>query len=365
MLGWQFTKYQKAEGQSKFDELFTLFQELLVYSSGNVSNAIQWLMAMDREYNLTNDDYGIQDFLEELMKKGFIEADMEDKKIIPTAKMDISLRRKALKDIFGNIQKSTKGNHNTKIDGKGDEHTSDTRPYIFGDNLEHIAYLESIKNAQINHGPGAFELTYDDLEVKETYHQSNMSSVLLIDISHSMILYGEDRITPAKKVAMALSEYITTRFPKDTLDIVAFGDEAWNIELEELPYLEVGPYHTNTQAALEMALDLLRKRKNANKQVFMITDGKPTCIKRGNKLYKNSMGLDRMIVNRTLNQASKFKRLGIPITTFMIAKDPYLMQFVELFTETNGGKAFYSDLQGLGDFVFKDYGKAKRRNNKR
>ena len=114
-----------------------------------------------------------------------------------------------------------------------------------------------------------------------------------------------------------------------------------------------------------MALDLLRKRKNANKQVFMITDGKPTCIKRGNKLYKNSMGLDRMIVNRTLNQASKFKRLGIPITTFMIAKDPYLMQFVELFTETNGGKAFYSDLQGLGDFVFKDYGKAKRRNNKR
>ena len=242
MLGWQFTKYQKAEGQSKFDELFTLFQELLVYSSGNVSNAIQWLMEMDREYNLTNDDYGIQDFLEELMKKGFIEADMEDKKIIPTAKMDISLRRKALKDIFGNIQKSTKGNHNTKIDGKGDEHTSDTRPYIFGDNLEHIAYLESIKNAQINHGPGAFELTYDDLEVKETYHQSNMSSVLLIDISHSMILYGEDRITPAKKVAMALSEYITTRFPKDTLDIVAFGDEAWNIELEELPYLEVGPY---------------------------------------------------------------------------------------------------------------------------
>jgi len=365
MLGWQFRKFEKEDGPSKFEELLSLFQELLVYSSGNVSNAIQWLIEMDREYNLTTDEYGIQDFLEELMQKGFLQADTDGKVIIPTAKMDIALRRKALKEVFGKVQKSTKGNHNTRIDGKGDELTSDIRPYAFGDNLEHIAFLESIKNAQINHGLNTFDLDYNDLEVKETYHQSNMSSVLLIDISHSMILYGEDRITPAKKVAMALAEYITTRFPKDTLDIVVFGDEAWKIELDELPYLEVGPFHTNTLAALELSLDILRKRKNTNKQVFMITDGKPTCIKRGSKLYKNSYGLDRMIVNRTLNQAGKFRRLGIPITTFMIAKDPYLMQFVELFTETNGGKAFYSDLQGLGDFVFKDYSKAKRRGRKR
>ncbi|HQN57773.1 MAG TPA: VWA domain-containing protein, partial [Saprospiraceae bacterium] len=311
------------------------------------------------------DDYGIQDFLEELMHKGFLKADPEQNIIRPAERMNISLRQKALREVFGNVQKAAKGNHTTRIDGKGDELTSDLRPYVFGDSPEHIAFLESIKNAQINHGLDTFNLGYDDLEVRETYHQSNMSSVLLIDISHSMILYGEDRITPAKKVAMALSEYISTRFPKDTLDIVVFEDEAWKIEKDELPYLEVGPYHTNTLAALELALNLLRKRKNTNKQVFMITDGKPTCIKRGNKLYKNSFGLDRMIVNRTLNQAGKFRRLGIPITTFMIAKDPYLMEFVELFTETNGGKAFYSDLQGLGDFVFKDYSRSKRWNNRR
>lgn len=366
MIGWRFEKLDDKNSKlSKFDELLNLFQELLLYSAGRVTDSIQWMIEMDREYTLTDDDYGIQDFLEDLIKKGYLEANFNETNIQPAARMNIALRRKAFKEIFGKIQKSTKGNHNMKKEGSGDEQTSDIRPYTFGDNLEHIAFVESIKNAQISSGIDQFSLNYDDLEIKDTYHQSNMSSVLLIDISHSMILYGEDRITPAKKVAMALAEYITTRFPKDTLDIVVFGDEAWSIELDELPYLEVGPYHTNTQAALELALDILRKRKNTNKQVFMITDGKPTCIKRGNKLYKNSMGLDRIIINRTLNQAGKFRRLGIPITTFMIAKDPYLVQFVELFTETNGGKAFYSGLQGLGDFVFKDYTRAKRKHRNR
>lgn len=156
------------------------------------------------------------------------------------------------------------------------------------------------------------------------------------------LLWGRHHLL---KKLLRLSEYITTRFPKDTLDIVAFGDEAWNIELEELPLLRSRTvYHTNTQAALEMALDL-RKRKNANKQVFMITDGKPTCIKRGNKLYKNSMGLDRMIVNRTLNQASKFKKTRYSNHNIYDCKGPLFDAIQELFTETNGGKAFYSDLQ--------------------
>ncbi|MCO5276534.1 MAG: VWA domain-containing protein [Saprospiraceae bacterium] len=365
MLGWQFTKYNPDTQKSKFDELLSIFQELLIYSAGEVANAIQWLMEMDRDYEITSDDYGIRDFLDELAQKGFLSSDLDHNSLTPTAKMNVSLRKKALKEVFGAIQKSGHGNHNSRIEGKGDEYTSDIRPYNFGDNIEQIAFLESLKNAQINHGIDNFDLGYDDLEIRETYHQSNMSSVLLIDISHSMILYGEDRITPAKKVAMALSEYISTRFPKDSLDIVVFGDEAWKIEKDELPYLEVGPYHTNTLAALELALDILQKKKNTNKQVFMITDGKPTCIKRGGKLYKNSFGLDRIIVNRTLNQASKFRRLGIPITTFMIAKDPYLVQFVESFTEINGGRAFYSDLYGLGDFIFKDYKRAKKKSQRK
>ncbi len=134
----------------------------------------------------------------------------------------------------------------------------------------------------------------------------------MIDISHSMILYGEDRITPAKKVAMALSELITTKYPKDTLDIVVFGNDAWPVEIKDLPYLQVGPYHTNTVAGLELAMDILRRRRNANKQIFMITDGKPTCLKVGKRYYKNSFGLDRKITSRCLNLAAQCKKAEDP-----------------------------------------------------
>src|SRR5690625_5499600 len=151
-----------------------------------------------------------------------------------------------------------------------------------------------------------------------------MSTVLMIDISHSMRGYGEARITTAKKVAMALAEFIRTRFPKDSLNVLVFGDDAWEIKIEDLPYLEVGPYHTNTVAGLELALSLLNKRRNPNKQVFLITDGKPTCIKRGKKYYKKPYGLDRMIMNRTLNLEKRFKRLVSPINTFIITSIPYI-----------------------------------------
>jgi len=176
-----------------------------------------------------------------------------------------------------------------------------------------------------------------------------------------MILYGEDRITPAKKVALALAEWINTQFPKDSLDIIVFGNDAWQIKLKDLPYLQVGPYHTNTVAGLELAMDILRKRRNPNKQIFMITDGKPTCIKKGKNYYKNSWGLDRQIIRRTMNLAQRCRKLSIPITTFMIARDPYLVRFVEQFTAANNGKAFYSSLQGLGASIFMDYKNNKKR----
>jgi uncharacterized protein with von Willebrand factor type A (vWA) domain len=204
-------------------------------------------------------------------------------------------------------------------------------------------------------------MTERDLEVEEKDYKTTTSTVLMIDISHSMILYGEDRITPAKKVAMALAELIRTKYPKDTLDIVVFGNDAWTITIKELPYLQVGPYYTNTYAGLELAVDLLRRRKTHNKQIFMITDGKPTCLKEGLKYYKNSVGLDRKVVNKTLNMAAQCKRLKIPITTFMIAQDPYLQQFVRQFTEINGGRAFYSSLKGLGEYIFEDYIKNRKR----
>jgi uncharacterized protein with von Willebrand factor type A (vWA) domain len=196
----------------------------------------------------------------------------------------------------------------------------------------------------------------------ETEFKSQTSTVLMIDISHSMILYGEDRITPAKKVAMALAELITTKYPKDTLDIIVFGNDAWKVQIKDLPYLEVGPYHTNTVAGLELAMDILRRQKNKNKQIFMITDGKPTCLKEGIRYYKNSFGLDKKILNRTLNLAAQCRRIKIPITTFMIATDPYLQQFVREFTEVNQGRAYYSSLKGLGNYIFEDYQRNRRKN---
>ncbi len=357
MIGWRFSEYiPKGNEGSIFDQLLKLFNELIVYSAGDVTEALSWLTQLDKEYNITNEDYGMADFIQDLIDKGYInQPDQRNPKFVPTAKMEIALRQKALEDIFGQLKKAKRGNHNTRQGGKGDEFTSDMRPYEFGDKLENLAISESLRNAQINHGIDDFKLTHDDLEVHETYNQSQMSTVLMIDISHSMILYGEDRITPAKKVAMALAELITTRYPKDTLDILVFGNDAWKIEIKDLPYLQVGPYHTNTVAGLELAMDMLRKRKNPNKQIFMITDGKPTCIKKGKKYYKNSFGLDRKIVSRTLNLATKCRKLQIPITTFMIAQDPYLVRFVDSFTKANNGKAFYSSLQGLGEFIFMDY----------
>ncbi|MFT7233502.1 MAG: Ca-activated chloride channel family protein, partial [Cyclobacteriaceae bacterium] len=207
-----------------------------------------------------------------------------------------------------------------------------------------------------------FTLTESDLTIREKEFKTQTSTVLMIDISHSMILYGEDRITPAKKVAMALAELVTKKYPKDTLDIIVFGNDAWQIEIKDLPYLNVGPYHTNTVAGLQLSMDILRRRKNKNKQIFMITDGKPTCLKEGIKYYKNSFGLDPKILNKTLNLAAQCRRIQIPITTFMIASDPYLKQFVKEFTQVNNGNAYYSSLKGLGNLIFEDYRKNRRKN---
>lgn len=363
MIGWQFSEFVSEGGDSVFEKLLKLFQELLLYTSGDVREALSWLTELDRKYGLTNEQYGMADFIQDLMDQGYIEdGELNGQPgYVPTSKMEIALRRQALEDIFGQLKKTKHGNHSTKQSGKGDERSSELKPYEFGDNLENIAISESLRNAHINHGIDDFRLTPDDLEVRETFYQSQTSTVLMIDISHSMILYGEDRITPAKRVALALSELITTRYPKDTLDILVFGNDAWQIDIKDLPYLQVGPYHTNTVAGLELAMDILRKRRNPNKQVFMITDGKPTCIKRGKKYYKNAFGLDRKIVGRTLNLATRCRKLQIPITTFMIARDPYLVKFVDQFTRANNGKAFYSSLQGLGEFIFLDYKNNKRK----
>lgn len=330
--------------------------EMLVFTSGDVEEAIDWLRELDKEHHLTDKNYTIDDFIEELKEKGFLKNDVNKKEgLLLTAKTEQVIRTNALNQIFGKLKRKGAGNHNTVFKGNGDEPTPDKRQFQFGDKHEQIAFTESIRNAQINHGLDSFKLTENDLEIEEREYKTLTSTVLMIDISHSMILYGEDRITPAKKVAMALAELIKKRYPKDSLDIVVFGNDAWQISVKDLPYLKVGPYHTNTVAGLELAMDILRRRKNSNKQIFMITDGKPTCLKENGEYYKNSWGIDPKILNKTLNLAIQCRKLKIPITTFMIAQDAYLQQFVEEFTEANNGRAFYTSLNGLGDFVFHDY----------
>ncbi|HYJ63282.1 MAG TPA: VWA domain-containing protein [Parafilimonas sp.] len=362
MIGNRFVQYDPAaNGKSKFEQLLDLFMQLLTYTSGDANEALQWMNELDKKYQLTDDEYGMGDFIEDLKRNGYLKDNNETGAIEITAKSEQSIRKKSLEEIFGKLKKSKQGDHSTPKSGQGDEISPEYRPFQFGDMLEQIDFTESIRNAQINHGVESFQMQEDDLQIHETDFKAQTSTVLMIDISHSMILYGEDRITPAKKVAMALSELITTKYPKDTLDIVVFGNDAWPVEIKDLPYLQVGPYHTNTVAGIELAMDILRRRRNPNKQIFMITDGKPTCLKIGRRYYKNAFGLDRKITNRCLNLAAQCKKIKIPITTFMIASDPYLQRFVTEFTETNNGKAFFASLDKLGAFIFRDFESGKRK----
>jgi Ca-activated chloride channel family protein len=352
---------------SPFDRIFDIFKELLTHTSGDIEESFKWLDTLDKEYSLFNESYSLEDFEEDLKKRGYIKDDIDPEdgksgkgkgKNILTAKLESALRKYALDQIFGKLKKSGVGNHRTTKIGVGDERDGENRSFQFGDDLATVNMTESLKNAQINNGITDLRLTENDLIVEETKHKAQMSTVLMIDISHSMILYGEDRITPAKKVAMALVELINRKYPKDSIDIIVFGNEAWPIKIKDLPYLKVGPYHTNTVAGLELAMDILRRKRNTNKQIFMITDGKPSCIQLpSGEFYKNSNGLDEMIVSKCLNKAAQARKLKIPITTFMIAQDPYLREFVELFTAQNKGKAFLTGLSGLGEMIFEDYEK--------
>lgn len=367
MLGVRFAKYvPPQDDRGPFEKLLPLFLELLTHTSGDVDEALDWMKEIDQANGLFPEGYTLEDFKNDLRKHGIIgDGPTKGAGTGLTGKGEQLIRQRALDQVFGKLKKSDRGDHGLRRSGQGDERTSDRRGYRFGDGIEQVAMTDSIRNAQ-QHGLDDLRLSEDDLEVIETEHQSACATVLMIDISHSMVLYGEDRITPAKKVAMALAELIARRYPKDTLDIVVFGNDAWQVTLKDLPYLQVGPFHTNTVAGLELAMDILRRRKLRNRRIVMITDGKPSCIKRPKagsprgEYYMNSVGLDDLIVGRTLDAAVRARKAGIPITTFMIAQDPYLQRFIERFTEANQGRAFYTGLKGLADMAFRDHNTNRR-----
>lgn len=350
-------RFGRKDGREAFDKLHDLFQQLLLVSSGDVAQALKWLTELDQEYKLTGDmdGYSIGDFIKDLEDRNLIRYDQDSAQVLLTAKSERGLRKKSLEEIFRGLKHGSEGNHKTNHIGKAQDRDPETRPWQFGDEIRNIDGVGTITNALKHSDLDKFNLEEDDLRVHENEHYTSNATVLMIDLSHSMILYGEDRITPAKKVAMALSELILSQYAKDSLDIIAFGNDAWQVEIKDLPYLKVGPYHTNTQAGLELARHKLHRRKYSNKQIFMITDGKPSAMFEKGRLYKNSFGLDRKIVNRVLDEGVKCRRDKISITTFMIARDPYLQNFVRELTEANRGRAYFASLDSLGGYIFEDY----------
>ena len=346
--------------EQQLQQLASLFSYLVVKTSGDVEQALEWLKKIAERYGIFSEGLTFEELLEKLKEMGLIE-EVDGINQLTTRGIQ-KLRQDALTQIFSNLKKAPDGNHETPNTGQGIDRQSETRKWEFGDVAANIDLTSTISNALRRDGLDDFNLQEEDLEVYDTEHLTSCATVMMLDISHSMILYGEDRITPAKQVALALAELIRIKFPKDYLSLVVFGDEAQVVSLAELPFLQVGPFHTNTRAGLQLARNLLRRCGNVNKQIFMITDGKPSAMfDDAGRLYKNPYGLDPRIVNKTLDEAVQCRREKITVSTFMVAQDPYLVDFVQEFTKANQGRAYYSSLNKLGEFIFVDYLKNRRK----
>lgn len=361
-MDYRFEKFDPSTlRDERLEQLRKLFNQLLMRTGGDVEEALDWMQRLWEYHNFFDGEISFEEFKEFLEGKGYLDRD-EQGYLEITSKGDFALRSDALLEIFNSLKKDAMGDHRTEFGGTGFDALPETRPFEFGDRVNDIHYFESIKNALIRTGLDNFSVGQDDLVVFEKEHQTSCATAVLIDISHSMTLYGEDRITPAKQVAMALQELIRSRFPRDTVDIIAFGDEAFLIDPAEVPYLQNGPYHTNTHAALQLAQQVLLSRRHANRQIFMITDGKPTqIVEEDGQVYRNTFSLDPRIVAPTINEAIRCRRRDIEITTFMITSDPYLREFIEELTAANQGKAYFSSLDRLGEFVFADFAKNRRK----
>lgn len=341
-----------------FRALMDLFRHLLLRAGGDVESALRILRELQRQ-GYIDQTVDLDAFRKQLADAELIRAEGDGLRL--TGRGERDLRRDSLNRIFSSLRKAGPGEHRIDDPGAGGESLAETRPYQFGDEPSRIDSRQTLKNAFRRVGVDDLTLTEPDFEVHETEQHTSCATVLLLDISHSMVLYGEDRFTPAKRVALALAELITTRYPKDDLNVVLFGDEAVEIAIGEIAYASVGPYHTNTKAGLELAQRILRRKKHTNKQIFMVTDGKPSAIFERGRLYKNPIGLDPKIAALTLQEAASCRRSKVVITTFMIARDAYLVEFVEQLTRLNRGRAYFSSLDQLGEFLFVDYLRNRRR----
>jgi Ca-activated chloride channel homolog len=280
----------------------------------------------------------------------------------PEARFEITDRTidflgfKTLQDLLGSLGRSSFGRHDTRDLSTGIESGGVSRPYEFGDTMN-LDVSETLFNAVRRQGAKVpIDMTYSDLMVHQCEYHSSCATVVLLDCSHSMILYGEDRFTPAKRVAMALSHLIRTQYPGDTLSLVLFHDSAEEVPIGELARVQVGPYYTNTREGLRMAQRILLRQKKDMRQIIMITDGKPSALTlEDGRIYKNAFGLDPFVVGQTLEEVNKCKRAGIMINTFMLASDYSLVHFVQKITEMCRGKAYFTTPYTLGQYLLMDY----------
>jgi Ca-activated chloride channel family protein len=269
---------------------------------------------------------------------------------------------RALKGLLGALGKAALGSHDTPHLSTGIEADAASRPYEFGETLN-LDIPATLKRAIEREGLQVpLELEHGDLMVHQAEYRSSCATVLMLDVSHSMILYGEDRFTPAKRVALALSHLIRTQFPGDSLRVVTFGDRAQEIPLGRLAKAQVGPFHTNTAEGLEIARRLLGAQKKDMRQIIMITDGKPSAMTLPDgRVYTNAAGLDAHILRRTFQEVAACRKAGIPVNTFMLARDPHLVQFVRQVSEIARGKAYFTSTMTLGQYIMMDFLKRKRR----
>ncbi|MBM3753838.1 MAG: hypothetical protein FJW38_07640 [Acidobacteria bacterium] len=325
------------------------------------------MMDLDEFFKLSPEqiDALIDRLIEKLKKDGYVTQPGNDResgeiRVDTTDKALDFLGFKTLKDLLGSLGRASFGAHDTREMSTGIESSGSSKPYEFGDTLN-IDVNETLGHA-LRRGAQIDGLDYEDIHVHQSEYQSSCATVLMLDCSHSMILYGEDRFTPAKRVALALAHLIRTQYPGDSLRCVLFHDTAEELRMADLARVQVGPYHTNTRDGLILAQRLLQQEKKDMKQIIMITDGKPSALTLENgEVYKNPFGLDPLVIARTLDEVGRCKRQGILINTFMLAQDWALVDFVKKVTELCRGKAYFTSTQSLGQYLLMDYMNRKTR----
>jgi Ca-activated chloride channel family protein len=362
--------YELPQGEQTLDELKRAIEQALLNGEMFDENLREQIEQMQMEGQL---DELIEKLIERMQQEDYISVDQPDQtrpssvggqtgEAQQQAKFEITdksldfLGFKSLRNLLGSLGKSSFGRHDTRDLATGIEASGSSRTYEFGDtlNLDITATLSSAIQREGLTIP--LNIEYSDLQVHQCEYQSSCATVLMLDCSHSMILYGEDRFTPAKKVAMALSHLIRTQYPGDSLSLVLFHDSAEQVPLSQLARVKVGPYYTNTREGLRLAQRILQRERKDMKQIVMITDGKPSALTlEDGRIYKNAFGLDPLVVSQTLEEVSKCKRAGVLINTFMLASDYGLVQFVQKVTEMCRGKAYFTTPYTLGQYLLMDY----------